>query len=321
MAATKRADSGEALPEFVLTDSEFELLRRLVLAQTGIALGPHKREMLKARLGRRLRALGLARFLDYYRLLSEGDPGGEELTRFVNAVTTNVTDFFREPHHFRFLAEQWLPRLRQRAGRDGERRLRVWSAGCSTGEEPYTIAFTLREALGAAAGCWNVRVLASDIDTDALARAAAGVYPAARAATVPPALRRRFLLKGTGANSDLVCVRPEVRGLVAFRRINLIDDPWPVHTSFDAIFCRNVLIYFDRPTQQRLLERLLRFLHDDGLLFLGHSESLNGLFAGMKHLENTVYQRTRSGAAGGGRDRVRANAEHTHEGGLCPPPS
>jgi chemotaxis protein methyltransferase CheR len=302
MPLTERTDAGAlALPEFSLSDREFELLRRLVQERTGIALGPHKREMLRARLARRLRALGLGTYLDYYRLLTEGRDGAEELPRFINAVTTNVTDFFREAHHFRFLAEQWLPRRRAGAARDGNRRLRFWSVACSTGEEPYSIALALRGALGPAAVCWDVRVLASDIDTDALAQAAAGVYPAERAAAVPPELLRGSFLRGTGGNSGLVSVHPQVRALVTFRRINLMDDPWPVRARFDAIFCRNVLIYFDRPTQRRLVGRLIGHLAEDGLLFLGHSESLHGQFAGMTHLENTVYQRSAPGTVAAGR--------------------
>jgi chemotaxis protein methyltransferase CheR len=310
------------VPEFVLTDREFELLRRFVYEQTGIALGAHKREMLKARLGRRLRALGLQTFLDYYQLLTEGDPAGQERTHFVNAVTTNVTDFFREGHHFRFLAEQWLPGLRGQAARNGDRHLRIWSAACSTGEEPYTIAMVLREALGAAAPCWDIRILASDIDTDALARATAGVYPLERLAGVDPERLRRGFLRGTGANAGLASVRPEVRDLVTFRRVNLMDDPWPVRTRFDAIFCRNVLIYFDRPTQRRLLGRLIGMLKDDGLLFLGHSESLHGMFAGMKHLENTIYQRTGASALAAGQRPATATTDPVNGGkDSCPPRS
>jgi len=277
--------------EFVLGDLEFDLLRQFIHGHTGIALGPHKREMLKARLQRRLRALGMTAFMDYYQLLSERDAGGEELVRCVNAVTTNVTEFFREPHHFQFLAENWLPQRRSQAAQTGDRHIRIWSAGCSTGEEPYTIALMLREGLGPALAGWDVRILASDIDTDALSRAAAGVYPLERVASLPQPLLARGFLRGTGANVGQVRVRPELQDLVAFRRINLIDESWPVHTRFDAIFCRNVLIYFNRPTQQAILRRLVSFLKDDGLLFLGHSESLNGLFAGMKHWQNTIYQR------------------------------
>jgi chemotaxis protein methyltransferase CheR len=247
--------------------------------------------MLKARLSRRLHVLGLSTFAAYYRFLHENDPSAEEHSHFINAVTTKVTGFFREEHHFRYLREQWVPALRERAVHGGGRRIRIWSAGCSTGEEPYTIALTLRESLAAALSCWDVRILASDIDTDALARAGAGTYDRERAAPIPEALLARHFLRGTGANAGQVRTRPEMQALVAFRHINLMDDAWPINTRFDAIFCRNVLIYFDRPTQLRLVKRLATFLNENGLLFLGHSESLHGLFSGLKHIQNTIYRR------------------------------
>jgi chemotaxis protein methyltransferase CheR len=273
-----------------ITDREFEVFRELVHRCTGIHLGPQKRHLLVARLGRRLRALGLPSFAAYHRYLAEEDADGAELGRFVNAITTNKTDFFREAHHFRYLAERWIPGLRARAARGGERRVRLWSAACSTGEEPYTLALTLLEGLGTALG-WDVRVLASDIDTECLARAASGVYTLEQVRPVPAALVRRYFLRGRGADAGRVQVRPEVRALVTFRRINFLDDPWPIRTRFDAIFCRNVLIYFDRATQQRILERLLGYLAPDGLLCLGHSEGVHGLAQGLVAVGHTIYRR------------------------------
>lgn len=286
------------LGEFQITDSDFRRFRELVLRHTGISLAPHKREMLKARLGRRLRALGLTNFSDYYRYLSERDASGEELGRMINAVTTNVTEFFREDHHFKFMAKTWITAMQRDPRRS--RMLRIWSAGCSTGEEPYTIAMVLREALGAALSSWDIRILASDIDTEALARAQAGVYSREKIGSIPEAMLRRHFLCGAGADAGLVRIRPEVQALVTFRRLNLLDDPWPIRTCFDAIFCRNVMIYFDRPTQQHLMKRLSAFLHDDGVLFLGHSEGLNGMTAGLTHRQNTIYQRTAADPLVGG---------------------
>jgi len=280
-----------------ITSQEFLLFRDLVYAHTGIALGPHKREMLKARLSRRLTALDLPNFGAYYRYLREEDPNGEERARFVNAMTTKVTGFFREEHHFKYLTERWVPVRREQALQGGSRRIRIWSAGCSTGEEPYTIALTLRDCLAAGLASWDVRILASDIDTDALARASRGTYPVERAAPIPERLLARHLLRGTGANAGFLRVRPELQALITFRRINLMEDPWLIHTRFDAIFCRNVLIYFDRPTQQHLVNRLTHLLHEDGLLFLGHSESLHGMCPELEHVENTIYRRV--GFAGG----------------------
>ena len=273
-----------------LSDREFQIFRRLVATHSGIALGPHKRALLQARLGRRLRTLGLATFADYHRLLVEGDTQGEELVRFINAVTTNKTHFYREAHHFAYLAERWAPAVVGRASRGGERALRIWSAGCSTGEEAYTIAMTVADALPLAGG-WSVRILASDIDTEVLKRGAAGIYSIEAAGAIPPAALKRHFLRGTGTSRGLMRVRPALRSLVTFRRINLLEAPWPVGASFDVIFCRNVLIYFDRPTQQRVLERLGTCLNDDGVLVLGHSEGILGMMNGLRHVGHTIYHK------------------------------
>jgi chemotaxis protein methyltransferase CheR len=273
-----------------LSDREFQLFRTLIATHSGIAFGPHKRALLQARLGRRLRTLGLATFADYHRLLIEGDPQGEELVRFINAVTTNKTHFYREAHHFAYLAERWAPAVVGRASRGGQRAVRIWSAGCSTGEEPYTIAMTLADALPHSGG-WSVRILASDIDTDVLKRAAAGIYSIDAAGAIPPAALKRHFLRGTGTGRGLMRVRPALQSLVTFRRINLLEAPWPVGASFDVIFCRNVLIYFDRPTQQRVLERLAGCLKDDGVLVLGHSEGILGMMNGLRHVGHTIYHK------------------------------
>jgi len=290
---TRLGVSSRSLPpwpgEFQISDAEFRRFRELVHSKTGISLAPHKREMLKARLSRRLRALDLSSFSQYYQYLCEQDPAGEELRCMINAVTTNVTDFFRESNHFQFLTKVWIPRLQSDSGRP--RILRIWSAGCSTGEEPYSIAVVLREALGADLPNWDIRILASDIDTDALAQAQAGIYPLDKINSIPKNLVPRHFLRGIGDHEGLVLVHPQVQSLVTFRCLNLLDDPWPIWTRFDAIFCRNVMIYFDRPTQQLLVRRLSAFLKDGGLLFLGHSEGLSGMIAGLVHRQNTIYQR------------------------------
>jgi chemotaxis protein methyltransferase CheR len=286
---------------FLLSEKEFDLLRSFIHGQAGIFLGPQKREMLKARLSKRLRALGIPSFQSYYEHLQATGPAGEEWVHCINAVTTNVTGFYREAHHFRFLEEKWLPELRARA-ESTPRKLRIWSAGCSTGEEPYSIAMSLCESLGPVARIWDTRILASDIDTEALQRAHRGVYPMDRLSAVPPDLVPRYFLRGTGNNTGLVQVRPTLQAQVAFRRINLMEEPWPIHTRFDAIFCRNVMIYFDRDQQRRLIERFRAFLKEGGLLFLGHSESLHGWAAGLKHVQNTVYQAQSHAPARGSAD-------------------
>jgi chemotaxis protein methyltransferase CheR len=279
----------ETLLEFEITDREFDLFRRLVHERTGIALGPHKRHLLRARLGRRLRAFGFATFGEYYDYLVDPDAGGgEEMTAFINAITTNKTDFFRESHHFDYLAGRWAAERRAEAHRTGRRRLRLWSAACSSGEEPYTLAMTLTEAQ-LVPPTWDTRILASDIDTDMLEQAAAGIYPLERTAPIAPELLRRYFIRhGTGEAAE-VRVRPELRSLITVRRINLADPAWPIRARFDVIFCRNALIYFGRALQKNILERLVSLLEPGGLLFLGHAESVYGLIDGLQHLGNTIY--------------------------------
>lgn len=281
---------GSGTLENEITDREFETFRRLVHGLTGISLGPQKRHLLRARLGKRLRALKLTTLTEYHRFLQERDPSGEELVRLINAITTNKTDFLREPHHFQFLKEQWAPARKALAARSGDRRVRFWSAGCSTGAEPYTLAFTLAEALGFLNG-WDVRILASDIDTDVLRRADAGIYPEEEVAPIPKPVLSHHFLRGVGSNVGLVQVRPELRRLITFRRINLLEKPWPMRSRFDGIFCRNVIIYFDHPTQERVLRRFVDLLREDGFLFLGHSESIHGPQLGLRHVGNTIYQK------------------------------
>ena len=273
-----------------LSDREFETFRALVAAHTGIALGPNKRVFLQARLGKRLRALGLPTFTEYRRVLAEQDPHGEELIRFVNAVTTNRTTFYREAQHFAYLAEQWGPAALGTDTRGGPRVARIWSAGCSTGEEPYTIAMALADALGATSA-WTLRILASDINTDALTHAAAGTYGLDDIGQIPRAVLTRHFLRGVGPNAGLVRLRPALRDLVTFRRINLLEERWPIQAPFDVIFCRNVLIYFNRPTQQRVLARLVGFLKIGGVLVLGHSEGVHGMVGGLRHVGNTIYHK------------------------------
>jgi chemotaxis protein methyltransferase CheR len=272
-----------------ITEGEFHRFRRLVHEQTGIALNDGKRPLLCARLGKRLRRWGYSTFSEYWVHLTERDPHGEELMRMVNAVTTNKTDFFREAHHFEILRDQ-VAAIAGAAGTDAPRTLRLWSAGCSSGEEPYSMALTVLDTLSRP-GSWDVRILASDIDTEILATAAAGVYADERVEAVPADLRRRYFLRGRGAQTGFVRVRPDVRELVTFRRINLRDDTWPIRSQLDAIFCRNVIIYFDREMQQRLAARFLELLKPGGVLFLGHSESLVGMRAGLEHLGNTAYRK------------------------------
>jgi chemotaxis protein methyltransferase CheR len=275
--------------EFSISDQEFRAIQGLVKDRTGIALTDHKRSLVVARLGKRLRTLGFATFRQYFEHVTGGEGDGE-LENFVNAITTNKTDFFRERTHFEFLSQEVIPALKRRALETGERRIRIWSAGCSTGEEAYTIALTLCEALGSLL-TWDVRILASDIDTQVLAQASAGVYAAERAAEIPTPQLHQYFLKGSGEQAGQVKVGREIHALVTFRRINLLEEPWPIRATFDCIFCRNVIIYFDKPTQSRLMYRFAEVLREDGYLFLGHSESLHGICDRFSFLRNTVYRK------------------------------
>lgn len=269
--------------EFEFSDCHFERFRTEVARHSGIHLSDAKRELVYSRLVRRLRALDLRGF-DEYASVIERD--SDELTHFVNALTTNLTSFFRESHHFDTLRETLLPHLLE--ARRAERRIRIWSAGCSTGEEPYSLAMTLLESMPRIHE-WDVKILAVDIDSNVVETAATGVYDAARVADLPPARRERWF---EGLGDGRVRVKPDVRALVHFNQLNLMRE-WPFKGPFDAIFCRNVVIYFERETQKRLFDRILDKLADDGLLFIGHSESLFNVTDRAELIGRTVYRKTR----------------------------
>ena len=276
-AASAMSIAGER--EFELTPADFERIRKLIYDHAGIVLSPAKQDMVYSRLARRLRACGDRSFAQYIGRL-ERDRG--EWEAFVNSLTTNLTSFFREAHHFDILSE----RLRRIAER---RTLRIWCNAASTGEEPYSLAITACEAFDTLNP--PVQIFASDIDTSVLAHAERGVYRDDRVARVSPDLQRRYFERGAGLAPDEVRVRPELKRLLTFRRINLLDPVWPVQGPLDAIFCRNVMIYFDKTTQYGILRRFAPLLRKDGALFAGHSESF--LHAGdlFRSLGRTVYQR------------------------------
>ena len=263
--------------EFAFTSADFERVRKLIYERAGIALGEHKHEMVYSRLARRLRALRLSCFRSYLDAV-EADRGAE-WDEFINALTTNLTAFLREAHHFETLRE----RLR---GWAAGRRLRIWCAAASTGEEPYSLAMTLVEAFSS----WSPpgEVLATDVDTAALRKAAAGTYARERVAKLGADRMRRYFVKHEADASQLQ-VRPELRSLVSFQRVNLLSPGWPLSLPCDAIFCRNVLIYFDKATQRRIIERFLPLLRPEGLLFVGHSEGLFHCADLFRPLGKTVY--------------------------------
>jgi chemotaxis protein methyltransferase CheR len=289
----------------VLEERDFRRLRALIYDLTGIHLSDSKRALLTTRVGRRLRHHGLTSFAAYYDLLQAGDRDGIERVELINSVTTNKTDFFREPHHFELLRTRWIPELRARAAEGAPRKVRLWSAGCSTGEEPYSIAMTLRDHLLAVEPGWDVGIIASDIDTAVLEHAARGVYSDERMAPLSHELRRRHFQRGTGSSAGSWRVRPELRQMIDFQRINLTAGPWPFAEMSDAIFCRNVVIYFDQPTQRRLFKRFAAQLAPEGYLFVGHSESMIGVSNAFGLVGQTVHQLRRDAPAAATHRRIQ----------------
>jgi chemotaxis protein methyltransferase CheR len=280
--AGKLAVSADALlagdAAALLNDRDFATVRQLIAEYAGIKLSLQKRNMVYNRLLRRLRSRGVASFGDYLQLVQR--EGSDEREAFVNALTTNLTAFFREPHHFDLLLARAQQRARQRAAP-----MRCWSSACSTGEEAWSIAMVLREA-----ECPG-EVLGTDIDTDVLNTAQSGVYRMERTASLPPERLRRNFLRGTGSNEGLVSMRPELRAMVRFGQLNLQSPVWPAQERYDVIFCRNVVIYFDREFQKKLLTRLADLLVPGGLLMVGHSESFPAAHPGFRSCGRTAYER------------------------------
>jgi chemotaxis protein methyltransferase CheR len=291
-----RAAGGEPLAGLrPITRREFEQIRGLAREKFGLDLRNGKEELVAARLGKKIRQAGFGSFEQYYRHVVS-DHSGEALIEMIDALTTNYTSFLREPGHFDFLRRRILPGLRQR----GE--IAVWSAGCATGEEPYTLAFTLLDEL-AGAPRPELRILATDISTRALESAKRAAYPADRFTDFPAGWLPRFFLRGHGRWEGWYRVKPEVRSLIEFRRQNLVE-PAPVRGPFPLILCRNVMIYFDKPTQAGVVDRLAACLEPGGYLFIGHSESLAGVDHKLQYVEPAVYRKPVPGEAL--RSRARA---------------
>jgi chemotaxis protein methyltransferase CheR len=268
--------------EFHFTDNDFEAIRALIHSHAGISLNASKKDMVYSRLARRLRATGVDTFRDYLKILESNDEA--EWQSFTNALTTNLTSFFREPHHFPILADH----VRKLKGRHP---INLWCSASSTGEEAYSMAMTMVEVFGTYAP--PVHIIATDLDTSVLARAKEGIYAMDRLEKMPAEkLKKFFLIKSDGdaKQEGVARIRPELRDMITFRQVNLLDGNWPLRPPFDAIFCRNVMIYFDKQTQYHILKKFVPLLRPDGLLFAGHSESLHHAADLFKLIGSTVYQ-------------------------------
>lgn len=269
----------QAVREFNYTADDFERVRNLLYQHAGINLSATKDQMVYSRLARRLRSLRLRSFTEYFSYLDRHE---EEWQQFINALTTNLTSFFRESHHFEMLAAHVRKHAHER------RPLRIWCSAASTGEEPYSLAMTVIETLGSLTP--DVSIIASDIDTGVLSTARTGVYPDQRIEQLALARKKSFFLRGKGAQLGNVRVRQELQALIEFRQINLLDADWGIAPGLDVIFCRNVMIYFDKPTQSKILERMIKLLRPDGLFFAGHSESFVHASHLVRLIERTVYR-------------------------------
>ena len=276
------------LREFAFSDEDFNSLRTLVRKHTGISLSDSKRELVYGRLSRRLRALGLRSFRDYRNVLT-ADPVGQEMVEFCNAITTNLTSFFRESHHFDYLRDQVLAPL---GSRPPGQRLRIWSAGCSTGEEPYSIAMTVRESLPQAAR-HDIKILATDLDSDVLSRGRKGVYAEDRVKGMSQARITTFFREQRAGGTSSLAVTPDIRELITFNQLNLMHE-LPMRGPFDVIFCRNVVIYFDKDTQRDLFRRFAQLQRPGDVLFLGHSESMFKVSDAYTLVGRTIYRRNES---------------------------
>ena len=273
----------------VLPDREFEIIRQMVKSQTGISLSLHKRDLVISRLARRLRTLGLDSFTEYIQYLRADSDGGE-LVHMINRITTNKTDFFRERHHFQLLHDKLLPALHEAGEKSGQRVLRAWSAGCSSGEEPYSIAITLSEFFANRPG-WDYKLLASDLDTVMLEKASHGEYEPALVEPVGKAwLGKYFDRQGRGEGA-LYKVKPELRQMITFRKFNLMHPEYPLKVPLDFVFCRNVLIYFDLEDKVSILTKFHRVLKPGGHIFVGHSESLMMVKDLFRFVDTTVYRK------------------------------
>lgn len=288
MSALKKQEHD--VREFTFTKDDFVRIKALIYKHAGISLSDAKTDMVYSRIGRRLRALDMSSFKHYLDTLEQQN-NADEWQAFTNALTTNLTSFFREEHHFPILAEQLVKLAANRRGQP----LRIWCSAASTGEEPYSIAMTACEAFNSLKP--PVEIIATDIDTNVLATASAGVYPLDRVKKMDETRVRKFFERGTGKHDGLVRVKKAVHELISFHQLNLLDAQWPFHDGFDVIFCRNVMIYFDKPTQGKIIDKFVTLMHEDSLLLAGHSENFLYVSDHLQLLGKTVYKLKTNGAA------------------------
>lgn len=281
-----------------MTDQEFEAFSSFIYARYGIKMKPAKKHMLTGRLAKRLRSLGMRSFAEYYDHICNSDRSGSELQAMVDQVTTNQTDFFREPKHFEYLTQVVLPEIVSHRQQSGDKTIRIWSAGCSTGEEPYTLAMLLHEFCLHLPG-WNYALLATDLSSRVLDHARRGIYDHDRIQPVSMALRKKYLLRSRNA-PNTVRISKALQSKISFRQLNFMDKKYTsIPLMMDVIFCRNVLIYFDKQTQENVIGRFCEHLTPTGHLFLGHSETIHGYNLPLRSVHSTIYRRTDSIGASG----------------------
>ncbi len=274
-------------PKAILGLSEFNRIQSIMKSDAGITIGDDKVNLVHSRLQKRMRQLGLTSFREFCEIV-ESPKGKEERHRLINALTTNLTNFFREPHHFQHLLKESLPPLVKQA--KSGKRIRIWSAGCSTGQEPYSIGAVLLSLLPDAPNL-NIKILASDIDSNVIKAAREGIYEANEIKTLPDRLKEKLFEKYDGPNGDMYMAKPEIRSIIAFRELNLNAPTWPMKGTFDIIFCRNTVIYFNQDTQTKMWTRFKHQLSPNGYLYIGHSERLSGKDAqAFRKVATTTYQ-------------------------------
>ena len=274
--------------EYAFSDADFNTLREMIQTETGISMGESKRQLIYRRISSRLKKLRMSSFSDYIELLESGDP--EEFEVFLNTITTNLTSFFREKHHFEYLSDKVLPEIISKKISAGKK-LRIWSAGCSTGQEPYSIAMTLREGMPDI-DQWDAKVLCTDLDTQVLAKSSNGAYTQRDVDNLSAEILSKWFVPQINGGEQLYLAKPELKKLLVFNPLNLMA-PWPMKGKFDVIFCRNVIIYFDKPTQVKLMERFAEYIAPGGYLILGHSESLHGAQERFQLIGKTIYQKVK----------------------------